>query len=192
MSRARWLSLRSWDSPRGLGSGSPISMGSPSWPPWGVGFGTILTVGFLPLKTVRSAPPGPSPPRPALVRFSLLYVVVFALAVQFSDFRATRYHLPAYPFLFFLVAHSLARCQDLFPLVQRKIQTVFLASVVVLGLGTHVPLLSLDRPGAALSVKGYSYALMPSAYLYTHAPAGSEDAQSLLELVKPPFLSHIL
>jgi len=154
--------------------------------------GPILTVGILRLKTVRSAPTGPSPPRPALVRFSLLYVVVFALAVQFSDFRATRYHLPAYPFLFFLVAHSLARCQDLFPLVQRKIQTVFLASVVVLGLGTHVPLLSLDRPGAALSVKGYSYARMPFRYLHIHAPAGSEDREFLLEVVQRPFLSDIL
>src|SRR5438445_585354 len=72
--------------------------------------GPILTAGVLRLKTGESAPTRPSPPRPTLVGFSLLYVVVFALAVQFSDFRATRYHLPAYPFLFLFVALSLARC----------------------------------------------------------------------------------
>src|SRR3989442_11797485 len=154
--------------------------------------GPILTVGILRLKTVRSAPTRPRQTGRMLVGFCILYLIVFALAVQFSDFRATRYHLPAYPFLFFLVAHSLARCQDLFPLVQRKIQTVFLASVVVLGLGTHVPLLSLDRPGAALSVKGYSYARMPFRYLHIHAPAGSEDREFLLEVVQRPFLSDIL
>src|SRR5207245_811759 len=113
--------------------------------------GPILTVGILRLKAGRSAPArvndrgrGPRetrpsrthPTRPTLVGFSLLYLVLFALAVQFSDFRATRYQVPAYPFLFFLVAHSLARCEDLFPDVQRHIQTVFIASVVLLGLGT--------------------------------------------------------
>src|SRR5437899_8822014 len=123
--------------------------------------GPILTVGILRLKTVRSAPTGPSPPRPALVRFSLLYVVVFALAVQFSDFRATRYHLPAYPFLFLFVALSLARCQEAFPNVHKKIQIIFLGIVVALGLGAHAPLLSLHRSGAPLPAKGYAYALLP-------------------------------
>ena len=74
-----------------------------------------------------------------------------ALAVQVSDFRATRYHVPAYPFLFFLTAYSLARCQDEFPNFQKKIQIIFLASVVVLGVGTHASLLSMDRLGYALS-----------------------------------------
>jgi hypothetical protein len=126
------------------------------------------------------------------VGFAILYLVVFALAVQFSDFRATKYHLPAYPFLFFLVAYSLAYCQDAFPRVQRQIQTVLLASVVIVGLGTHAPLLSLDRPGTALSAKGYAYALLPWIYLRTHAPAGSDDREFLLELVQKPFLSSIL
>src|SRR5437870_1562246 len=122
--------------------------------------GPILTAGVLRMmKTGRSAPAGvndrgrgpretrPSPThptRPTLVGFAILYVIVFALAVQFSDFRETRYYVPAYPFLFLFVAYSLARCQDRFPLVQRKIQTIFLASVVVLALATHVPLLSRD------------------------------------------------
>src|SRR3989454_1007311 len=152
----------------------------------------ILTAGVLGLKRGRSDPAGTRASQPTLVGFGILYIVVLALAVQFSDFRADRYMIPAYPFLFFFVAHSLARCQDLFPLVQRKIQTVFLASVVVLGLGTHVPLLSLDRPGAALSAKGYSYARMPFRYLHIHAPAGSEDREFLLEVVQRPFLSDIL
>jgi len=154
--------------------------------------GPILTAGVLRLKTGESAPTRPSPPRPTLVGFSLLYVVVFALAVQFSDFRATRYHLPAYPFLFLFVALSLARCQEAFPNVQKKIQIIFLGSVVALGLGTHAPLLSLDRSGAALSAKGYAYALLPGRYLFTHAPAGSEDREFLLEVVQRPFLSDIL
>src|SRR2546425_7113438 len=77
--------------------------------------GPILTAGILHLKTVRSAPTRPSPPQPTLVGFSLLYVAVFALAVQFSDFKATRYHVPAYPFLFLFVALSFARCQEAFP-----------------------------------------------------------------------------
>src|SRR2546427_35827 len=68
----------------------------------------ILTAGVLHLKAGRSNPTGPRAPRLTLVRFSILYVIVFTLAVQFSDFRATRYHMAAYPFLFFLVAHSLA------------------------------------------------------------------------------------
>src|SRR5438132_1158767 len=124
----------------------------------------ILTAGVLHLKAGRSNPTGPRAPRLTLVRFSILYVIVFTLAVQFSDFRATRYHMAAYPFLFFLVAHSLARCQDLLPRVQRQIQTVFLASVVLLGIGAHAPLLSLDRPGFVLSAKGYAYAMMPWDY----------------------------
>src|SRR3989441_4492502 len=137
--------------------------------------GPILIAGILRLKTWRSEPAGvndsgrgprvstreagtrPSrthPTHPTLVGFGILYLVVFALAVQFSDFKATSYHLPVYPFLFLFVAHSLGRCQDLLPRVQRPIQTVFLVSVVVVGLGTHAPLLSLDQPGAALSAKG--------------------------------------
>src|SRR5438093_10100158 len=100
----------------------------------------------------RETRPSPThPTRPTLVGFAILYVVVFALAVQFSDFREARYYVPAYPFLFLFVAYSLVRCQDLVPRVQRQIQTVFLASVVVLGLGAHTPLFSLDRPGYALS-----------------------------------------
>jgi len=159
--------------------------------------GPLLTAGVLRLKTVRSAPAGASyrgrePTRPTLVEFAILYLVVFALALQFSDLRAQRYHLPAYPFLFFLTAYSLARCQDLFPLVQRQIQTVFLASVVVLGLGTHAPLFSLDRPGTALSAKGYSYALMPEAYLDTHAPPGPRDREFILEMMQRPFVSDTL
>ena len=154
--------------------------------------GPILTAGILHLKTVRSAPTRPSPPQPTLVGFSLLYVAVFALAVQFSDFKATRYHVPAYPFLFLFVALSFTRCQEAFPNFQKKIQIIFLASVVVLGLGAHAPLLSLDRPGAALSAKGYAYAFLPGRYLVTHAPARLEDREFVLEVVQRPFLSDIL
>jgi dolichyl-phosphate-mannose-protein mannosyltransferase len=162
--------------------------------------GPILTVGVLRLKTGRSAPGEASPTRPTLVGFAILYLVVFILAVQFSDFRDARYNVPAYPFLFFLTAYSLAYCQDLLPGVQKKIQIAFLASVVVLGLATHAPLLSLDRPGEALSAKGYAYPLMPLLYLYTHAPATlaergffeEGDREVLLEVVQRPFLSAIL
>src|SRR5207245_1000682 len=166
--------------------------------------GPILTAGVLRLKTWRSEPAGvndsgrgpretrPSrthPTQPTLVGFAILYVVVFTLAVQFSDFRATRYHLSAYPFLFLFVALALVRCQEAFPNVQKKIQTVFLAGVVVLGLGTHAPLFSLDRPGAALFAKGYDYALMPRIYSYTHAPAGKDDHNFIPHIVQRPFLS---
>jgi len=158
--------------------------------------GPILTAGVLRLKTWRSEPAGVNDsgrgPQPTLVAFGILYLVVFTLAVQFSDFKATRYHLPAYPFLFLIVAHTLAYCQDRFPHFQRQIQTVFLASVVVLGLGTHAPLFSLDRPGAALSAKGYSYALMPNTYSHTHAPAGKDDHNFIPQMVQRPFLSDIL
>src|SRR2546425_8137952 len=158
--------------------------------------GPILTAGVLRLKTWRSEPAGVNDsgrgPQPTLVAFGILYLVVFTLAVQFSDFKATRYHLPAYPFLFLIVAHTLAYCQDRFPHFQRQIQTVFLASVVVLGLGTHAPLFSLDRPGAALSAKGYSYALLPGRYWGNHALAGKGDREFLLEVVQRPFLSSIL
>src|SRR2546425_1013684 len=132
--------------------------------------------------------------RLTLVGFAIWYLILFAVAVQFSDFRATRYHLPAYPFLFFLVAHSLARCHGAFPNVQKKVQIMFLASVVVLSLGTHAPLLSLDRPGYALSAKGYSYSFLSWNYWGTHAPAGSAggDREVLLEVVQRPFLSSIL
>ena len=153
--------------------------------------GPIMTAGVLRLKTGRSAPAGPRS-TPTLVGFGILYVILFALAVQLSDFRGKQYYPPVYPFLFFLVAHSLARCQDLVPRVQRQIQTVFLASVVVLSIGTHAPLLSLDWPGYALSAKGYSYVLLPETYLYTHAPAGSVDREFLLAVVQRPFLSDIL
>src|SRR5207245_2883003 len=78
------------------------------------------------------------------------------------------------------------------PLGQRKIQTVFLAGVVVLGLGTHAPLLSLDRPGYTLSAKGYSYAFLPWHYVYTHAPAGTRDSEFFLQVVQRPLLSDIL
>src|SRR5207245_10871360 len=126
--------------------------------------GPILTAGVLHLKTVRFEPTGPSPTNPTLVGFSLLYLVLFTLAVQFSDLREARYYVPAYPFLFLCVAYSLVRCEDLVPRVQRQIQTIFLASVVFLGLGTHAPLLSLDRLGYALTPKGYTYAYLPWTY----------------------------
>ncbi len=162
--------------------------------------GPILTAGVLWLKTGRSAPTGASLTRLTLVEFATLYLVVFALAVQFSDFREARYYLPAYPFLFFLAAYSITRCQDLVPCVQRQIQTVFFASVVVLGLGTHTPLVSLDRPGFALSAKGYAYAFLPERYLSTHAPAVPSDSvfllkgdrEFILQMVQRPFLSDIL
>jgi hypothetical protein len=169
--------------------------------------GPILTAGVLHVITGRAAPTeanysgrGPReirhsrthPTQPTLVGFGILYVVVFALAAQLSDFREARYYVPAYPFLFLFVAHALAYCQDRFPRVQKKIQTVFLASVVVFGLGTHAPLLSLDRPGAALSAKGYAYGLLPSHYWSTHAPAGSAGRAFIIELEQRPFLSDIL
>ena len=154
--------------------------------------GPILTAGVLRLNALRSAPAEASPPRLTLEGFGILYVVLFALAVQFSAFKHARFNVPVYPFLFFFVALSLARCQEAFPRVQRKIQTVFLASVVVLGLGTHAPLLSLDRPGLALSTKGYSYGLLPSYYWDTHAPAAQGDRKFIVEVVQRPFLSDIL
>src|SRR5438445_1570201 len=154
--------------------------------------GPVLTAGVLRLKAIRSTPAGPRPTRPTLEGFGILCLVVFALAVQLSDFRITRYYLPAYPFLFLFVAHSFARSQETFPLAQRKIQTVFLASVVVLGLGTHAPLLSLDRPGLALSTKGYSYGLLPWYYWDTHAPVAQGDRKFIVEVVQRPFLSDIL
>jgi len=52
--------------------------------------------------------------------------------------------------------------------------------------------LSLDRPGFALSAKGYSYARMPFRYLRTHAPAGLDNRDSILEVVQRPLLSNIL
>src|SRR5213594_72112 len=83
--------------------------------------GPILTVGVLRLKTGRSAPAGASyrgrgpitrcmwgsngypmlpsrthQTRPTLEGFVILSLIVFALAVQLSDFRITRYYLPAY------------------------------------------------------------------------------------------------
>src|SRR5881397_3435588 len=82
----------------------------------------IVTAGILHLKTVQSEPTGPSPTEPTLVGFGILYLVVFALAVQLGDFRDVKYHVPAYPFLFLCVTHSLARCQDLLPRAQRQIQ----------------------------------------------------------------------
>src|SRR5207245_3484139 len=154
--------------------------------------GPILTAGALRLKTERFDSPAANPTRLTLVRFAILYVVLFALAVQFSDFKAARYHLPAYPFLFFLTAYSLARCQEAFPNVHKKIQAVYLTTVILVALGTHVPLLSLDRPGFALSAKGYSYAFLPWNYLHTHAPAGSGNRKIFLELVQRPLLSAIL
>jgi hypothetical protein len=154
--------------------------------------GPIITAGVFHLKTERSAPAGPRPTRPTLEGFGILYLVVFALAVQISDFRDTRYHVPAYSFLFFFVAHALAYCQDRFPCVQRKIQTAFLANVVVLGLATHTHLLSLERPGITLSAKGYAYAYLPWLYLDTHAPPGPRDREFILEMVQRPFLSDTL
>ena len=147
--------------------------------------GPIVTVGVLHLKTVRSASGGARPLQPTLGGFAILYLVMFALAVQFSDFRSAHYHVPAYPFLFFLTAYSLARCQDAFPNVQKTILIIFLASAVVLGLGTHAVLLSLDRLGYAFSAKGYSYAFMPEAYVFGHPPGDSVDpgfTAQLLEL----------
>jgi hypothetical protein len=152
----------------------------------------IVTVGVLHLRTRRPALAEARPNRPTLVGFSILYLILFVLAVQFSDFKYARYNVPAYPFLFLLVALALARCQDAFPLVQKKMQTIFLASVVVLGLGAHAPLMSLDRPGYALSAKGYSYAWMPWHYWWTHAQAGSVDREFIPHLVQRPFLSSIL
>ena len=154
--------------------------------------GPTLTAGVLWLKAGRSKPAGPRPTRLTLVGFVSLSVVVFFLVVQLSDFRSRRYYVPAYPFLFFLTAYSLAYCQDLVPHIRRKIQTVFLTSVVVFGIGAHAPLCSLDQPGYALSAKGYSYAFLPETYSSTHATAGSGDHDFIRRWVLRPFLSAIL
>lgn len=154
--------------------------------------GPILTAGVLRLRTFRSGPAGPRPNRLKLEVFGAFYLLVFALAVQLSDLRHTRYYVPAYPFLFFFVAHSIARCQDTFPLVQGKIQTAFVALLVVLGIGTHSTVLSLERPGYALSAKGYSYSLLPGAYALTHETAGSGDHDFVAQLVQRPFVSDII
>jgi hypothetical protein len=52
--------------------------------------------------------------------------------------------------------------------------------------------MSLDRPGFALSAKGYAYALLPGTYLKTHAPSSSDVRKFILEVVQRPFLSSIL
>src|SRR2546425_4977023 len=56
--------------------------------------GPILAAGALHLKTGRSTSAGANPTRPMLVGFGILYLVLFALAVQFSDFTADRYKIP--------------------------------------------------------------------------------------------------
>ena len=154
--------------------------------------GPILTAGVLRLKAFRSEPAGDRPNRLGLEVFGTLYLLVFALAVQFSAFKEARYYTPAYPFLFFFAAHSIARCQDTFPLAQKKIQTVFLAILVLLGIGAHAPVFSLERPGYTLSAKGYSYGLMPGYYSFSHQTAGSGDRGFILQLVQRPFLSDIV
>jgi hypothetical protein len=50
---------------------------------------------------------------------------------------------------------------------------------------------SLDRPGIALSAKGYAYGLLPGTYVYTHAPDASDNREFLMEVVRRPFLSDI-
>jgi 4-amino-4-deoxy-L-arabinose transferase-like glycosyltransferase len=154
--------------------------------------GPILTAGLLRQRAGLAAPAGARPTRPTLVGFAILYLVLFTLAVQFSDFKGVQYNLPAYPFLFFFAALSVARCEDLFLRVQRQIHAAFLTSVIVVGLVTHAPLLSLDRPGEALFAKGYSYGLMPEYYVSTHAPADMGDRNFIIEVVQRPFLSDIL
>src|SRR5207245_9108816 len=129
--------------------------------------GPSLTAGILGLKTWRTEPAGVNdsgrgprvstreagtrPSRthqtqPTLVGFGVLYVVVFALGVQLSDFRDPRYLLPAYPFLFILIVYLLARCQDVFPISENKIKLIFLARVVLLGLRTDAPVFQWIRP----------------------------------------------
>src|SRR5439155_22856899 len=52
--------------------------------------GPILTAGVLRLKMGRSTLAEPRPIRLTFIGFGILYVVMFALAVQFSDFRYVR------------------------------------------------------------------------------------------------------
>jgi hypothetical protein len=112
--------------------------------------------------------------------------------VQLSDFRGASYTMPVYPVLFFFAARAIARCQETFPRGTGRIQTVFVAILIVLGIGAHAPVFSLERPGFALSAKGYSYGVMPDSYVFTHEAAGSGDRDFIPQLVERPFLSDIM
>lgn len=112
--------------------------------------------------------------RPTLGAFAILYVVLFTVAVQFSDLRSPRYRVPLQPFVFFLVALAVVRCQQEFPRFQKEIGRGFVGLAVFLALLAHAPLLSVARPGYVLGAQGYTYSTLPPAYFGLQPATGAE------------------
>ncbi len=158
----------------------------------GIFLGPILSVvGMSVRNSLRSQPTERKSNRLRLEFFGALYLCLFALIVELSHFKAASYNIAVYPFLFFFATYSIARLQDTFPLVQARIETVFLSSVIVFGIGAHAPLCSLDRAGYAFSAQGYSYGLLPVFY-FSRASVASAGDEAVPQLVQKPFLSSIL
>src|SRR5207249_4260496 len=94
---------------------------------------------------------------PLLVTFSVLYLALFIVAVQFSDFRAPRYRIPIHPIVYLLTALAVAYCVERREgSGARKILATFVSLVVVTWFIAHSPVLSLERPGYVLEAPGYS------------------------------------
>jgi hypothetical protein len=148
----------------------------------------ILVSGFVASKARGTEGTDPTPVRIKFGRFGIVYLCLFALAVQFSNFNHARYHVPVYPFLFFLLAVALVRLEAAFPLSRRRLQAGFLAGIGLLWVVAHTLLFSLDYASLAFSAKGYSARFLTVAYLCPKAMWGCED-QSLLPLEQTPLLS---
>ncbi len=151
----------------------------------------ILAARFLGPRALEATPANPHPDRIKLAGFGILYLCIFTLIVQLSDLRAPRYYIPAYPFLFFFLASAVDRLQEVFRPVGNRIRNFFLSSLILLGIGAHSVVLSLDHAGYSLFSKGYSYGPL---LWFSVCPGKEETCEEkiLLHLERSPLLSTIL
>lgn len=153
--------------------------------------GPILAAGLVAGKTLRQAPAGSQPDQARLSRFGILYLCIFTLVVQLSDFRTPRYFVPAYPFLFFFLASAVTRLQDAFPLSHDRIRVVFLSSLALLCFVTHSAVVTLDHAGYAFVAKGYSYG---GLLWFSLCPGKEEQCEEriLSQVEQTPLLTTLL
>ncbi len=92
------------------------------------------------------------------VLFSLIYLSVFLLISQATEFKEARYFIPAQPFVFFLSICALDGLTRFFskPFYGKLIPGVFFAAVIFGSAAFHAPGMSFAHRGKLFYVKPYS------------------------------------
>jgi len=123
--------------------------------------------------------------------FSMLYLVLFIAVLLSSYFFSLSYLIPAFPFFFFLAAHSLAEGERRFPPRYRKIPLFFLTALIGGGIYSQTHRFSIPRAGQALRTKGYSYFTAASVPICNDFDCVARRYQTLKPKLDPESLHEL-